>query len=239
MNKQKTPKVKFKVIKSGLAKTIQVLMPCIEEISDKGMTPLCIIGFKSPNKDKIVETTFATVSDDESTMLVMYDICKNMVNQLKERFEPKSNERTDSQISGTDTLKHKLEKFFKETELKTLVKMLKEVGYKFESLPKDEPENLIQDQIIESREAYKYPVLQAKDVKKCAICGQENNIENELCITCHNKIESRVSDIMQKTNPDEATVKWCMSCSRVNNIEARMCGFCESTLFEFKTGKVK
>lgn len=59
-------KFKFKVLKSELAKNIRIVLPMVEEITDQGLMPLCLIGLDVDENGE-TEIYCATVSNDKST----------------------------------------------------------------------------------------------------------------------------------------------------------------------------
>lgn len=69
---------------SKLARNIQVILPMIEEITERGLTPLCLIGFGEPKKNDNILAWFATISDDKATKEVLLKCCKELI-ELEEK----------------------------------------------------------------------------------------------------------------------------------------------------------
>lgn len=71
-------KFELKRVASPLANNIQFYLPLIEEITNAGMMPMCIIGIKQKEgEEKKIDTHFATHNKTMDAML--YDICKAFV----------------------------------------------------------------------------------------------------------------------------------------------------------------
>lgn len=70
--------VKLKNAKSPLANNLHFYLPLIEEITEAGMTPMCIIGLKITEGDSAsIRAYFATHNEIMDEML--YGICKAFV----------------------------------------------------------------------------------------------------------------------------------------------------------------
>lgn len=68
---------KHKRAKGKLAQNIQAVTPLVEEITDKKVLPLCLIGFSA--KRNRVSAHFATISDDKATLDALAEICKQFL----------------------------------------------------------------------------------------------------------------------------------------------------------------
>lgn len=77
MRKPKVGKFKLKRTKGELAKNIQIVLPLIEELTDRKLMPLCLIGMEVNEKGE-TEIWVATVSDDKATEDATHEIFKIM-----------------------------------------------------------------------------------------------------------------------------------------------------------------
>lgn len=75
--------VELKTSKSALVNAIQFYLPLIEEITDAGMLPMCVIGVNLKDKEnKLISAHFATHNATMDSML--YDICKSFIKAYEE-----------------------------------------------------------------------------------------------------------------------------------------------------------
>ena len=76
----------MKKTKTDLSKNIELALPMIEEITETGHLPICVIGFSLVGKNKLA-TIFSTLSDEHDS--IVYEICKQFVSSHSEKYEKK------------------------------------------------------------------------------------------------------------------------------------------------------
>lgn len=85
---------KMKEVKSKFLQNLIIVTPLIEEITERNLAPICLIGFAPAADDqKEILVHFATVSDDDNAETVLYELCEHL---LKSR---KLNSDTNAQAS--------------------------------------------------------------------------------------------------------------------------------------------
>ena len=76
----------IKPTKSKLASNISVCLPMIEEVTDHGKIPVCVLGIAMGDSDTM-DTWFATVNDSPEIEAAVYGACKAFVEIMKDKHE--------------------------------------------------------------------------------------------------------------------------------------------------------
>ena len=90
----------LKSSKTELGKVIGTTLPMAEELAKGKFTPICLIGIKEKNKDGVLHTHFATITDDPEFEVSFYNMLRAMVVYLEETRPGLKERRTD--LKATD-----------------------------------------------------------------------------------------------------------------------------------------
>ena len=99
---QTEQKFDIKLPKTNLGKNIQRILGVTEEITKAGFLPICLIGFKKPDKNKIVNSLFATLDNGSTTETVVLELCKQL---LIAHGYAVQNKEPEVQVSDTTEVK--------------------------------------------------------------------------------------------------------------------------------------
>lgn len=80
MRKQKKETV-LKETKTKVGQAMIVALPMLEEVVERGLTPMCVIGARVKNKTTI-DLCFATLADEHDATI--YKFCEEFISQYRE-----------------------------------------------------------------------------------------------------------------------------------------------------------